>query len=95
MMVIILTIIGTVLFSFIIALYTNRAIVAYIASLAIVHLIYFIQSELTDVAPEPFAPLANIILTFVVIGSAFIGHMLWVIYCLKTGKNVIDIDDLK
>lgn len=95
MPIIIITIIASALLTFAFAFVSNRIWFSYLATLLTVHGIYFIQAAITGSPSDPFAQFANIILTLVIIGSSFLGHIIWILYCLNKGKNVTDIEDLK
>lgn len=88
MEVIVLTIISSALLTFYVANWTNKVWVAYIITFLSAHAVYFIHDNLLNDTADPFMIIGLYFLSFAIIVSSFLGHIIWIIYCLKTGKNI-------
>lgn len=95
MMVILLIILTAITFSFIILRYSNIIAAAYVIPIIVIDILIVLSDFIIYGYMDPWTPIALVLISFIIFISCFFGHMIWVFYCLKTGKNIKDIKDLE
>ena len=93
-MIYIVTILASILLTYLITLKWQKIWIAYIVIPASINFGIYLFELFRIGFIDPFIPMGMLILTIVAVISVFIFHMFWLLHGIHKGRNITHINDL-